>query len=161
MATRAKSPKPIKRKPRKRGPTSRLTFALVETALRRADGLQAAAAKALKCAQSTLSEHIGRDPRLQAVVAECRELFLDEAESALLNAVRCGEAWAVCFALKTRGRSRGYVERQAVEHTGLDGGPIAIEVVEGARAKLAHLIAVKYNPEPADPAAPQGETDAP
>jgi hypothetical protein len=38
----------------------------------------------------------------------------DDAESALYKAALAGEAWAVCFFLKTQAKDRGYVER--VQH---------------------------------------------
>ncbi|MEI8016283.1 MAG: hypothetical protein D4R81_07615 [Nitrospiraceae bacterium] len=41
-------------------------------------------------------------------------MFLDEAEAALHKAVMRGEAWAVCFTLKTQGKGRGYTERLEV-----------------------------------------------
>ena len=42
--------------------------------------------------------------------SELRESPLDNAESALDDAVDKGEGWAVCFLLKCLGRDRGYVE---------------------------------------------------
>ena len=33
------------------------------------------------------------------------------AELSLFKAIQTGEAWAVCFYLKTQGKDRGYVER--------------------------------------------------
>ena len=51
--------------------------------------------------------------------------MLDNTESALYVAALRGEAWAVCFLLKTQGKSRGYVER--AELTGKRGGPLRIK----------------------------------
>lgn len=56
--------------------------------------------------------------------------------------VRAGEAWAVCFWLKTRG---GWRETATLEHIGKDGGPIQhegarernIDVIEQLSARLA------------------------
>jgi hypothetical protein len=41
--------------------------------------------------------------------------MLDNVESALYTAALAGEAWAVCFFLKTQGKARGYVERSRDE----------------------------------------------
>ncbi len=57
-------------------------------------------------------------PKVQEALEDAREMMLDEAESALLKAVKSVEGWAVCFALKTVGKSRGYVER--TEHKIMD-----------------------------------------
>lgn len=66
---------------------------------------------------------------LQSVLDESRESLVDIAETALKRAVVGGEAWAVCFTLKTQGKRRGYVER--IEQTGANGEAqkLVIEVV--------------------------------
>lgn len=48
--------------------------------------------------------------------------FIGQAVGALHAAVRKGEAWAVCFALKTKGKHLGFTERHEV--TGKDGTPL-------------------------------------
>jgi hypothetical protein len=58
--------------------------------------------------------------------------FVDTAELKLRQAVINGEAWAVLFALRTKGKERGYVERQEV--TGKDGGGIEIKAVDYRQA---------------------------
>jgi hypothetical protein len=50
--------------------------------------------------------------------------MVDIAELKLRQQVQDGEAWAVKYILSTKGKSRGYVERQEV--TGKDGGAIVI-----------------------------------
>lgn len=57
----------------------------------------------------------------QAII-EARDTFdtelVDEGEIKLREAVRRGDAWAVKYVLSTKGRTRGYVERSEVEHSG-------------------------------------------
>lgn len=88
-----------------------------------------AVAKSLKVARKTVYAHIKASPYLQDVLADAREKSLDDAEDQLGNAVRKGEAWAVCFTLKTQGQERGYIEKTKTEVTGKDGGAIQTEVV--------------------------------
>jgi hypothetical protein len=38
--------------------------------------------------------------------------MIDNVESVLYSKALAGEAWAVCFFLKTQAKHRGYVERQ-------------------------------------------------
>ena len=71
-----------------------------------------------------LHKIISRSEQLQQVVHDARQSMCDNAESALNRAVINGEAWAVCFTLKTQAKDRGYVERTQQEITGRDGGPI-------------------------------------
>ena len=64
-----------------------------------------------------------RSERLQEVRMEAEEQALDLAEESLITAVKAGEAWAVlCFLLKTRGKKRGYTERQeaSIQVSGAD-----------------------------------------
>ena len=61
---------------------------------------------------------------LEAV--EPNELLIDFFESKLIERVNKGDTTATIFGLKTKGKSRGYVERQ--EHQ-IDGGfPTKIEI---------------------------------
>ncbi len=75
------------------------------------DGNLTAVAKKHSVDRTTVVKFVGRNKPLQQVLADAREGMLDDAESSLYAAVRLGQAWAVCFFLKTQGRARGYVER--------------------------------------------------
>jgi hypothetical protein len=57
-------------------------------------------------------------PKVQEAIDSFRGEFIDTAELSLKRAVMAGEGWAVCFALKTLGKERGYVEKQQIEHSG-------------------------------------------
>jgi hypothetical protein len=97
-------------------------------ALRQAKGMNSVAARLLHCNVQTVENYA----RLYPQVAECKrqekEAFLDAGELSLLRAVQNGEAWAVCFLLKTQGKLRGYIERAGVEISGPGGGAIEVEV---------------------------------
>jgi hypothetical protein len=97
--------------PKKRGRKPVLDPELVAAALAELQGNVAGAAKRFGVARQSVADLIEKRPALQTVVRDAREGMLDNAESALYRAVRAGEAWAVCFFLKTQGKSRGYVER--------------------------------------------------
>ena len=84
----------------------------IAEALRKTHGKVYAAADVLRCGVRTVYDYLGRFPELNELREHYRERFLDGAELKLEEAVIAGEAWAICFSLKTLGRSRGYVERQ-------------------------------------------------
>ena len=96
------------------------------TALKAASGMVYVAARKLGCSHTTIYTYAKRYPSVQDAINEERGYFVDTCEIALQRAVLAGEGWAVCFALKTLGKDRGYVEKQQIEHSGGDSlfGPL-------------------------------------
>ena len=90
-------------------------------------GNVAAIAKALHVSRGTVWNRVQSSPELQALLEDAREGMLDNAESSLYRAVIAGEAWAVCFLLKTQGKGRGYIEKVQQEHS----GDVVVRVVYG------------------------------
>ena len=64
-------------------------------------------------------------PELWDVIKEARESLIDDAESELHKQMFKGNIAALIFFLKTQGKSRGYVERQELEH----GGGVDVTIV--------------------------------
>ncbi|MBD3292310.1 MAG: hypothetical protein GF393_05260 [Armatimonadia bacterium] len=93
------------------------------------------AAKALGCARNTIAKRAEKEPEIAEAIRDAREAMVDEAEKSLFTAVKKGEAWAVCFCLKTQGKSRGYVERQQVEDV-TEPQPVELhlKVIEGVES---------------------------
>jgi len=90
---------------------AKLSRKKLTNALRQAMGNISAAARNLGMARSYISQVVNSDAELLQIAIDAREAMIDNAESALSLAVNRGEAWAVCFLLKTQGKVRGYVER--------------------------------------------------
>ena len=103
-----------------------LTADLAIEAVRNAQGNITAAARGLGISRTTLYKFINNHATVKSALRESRETMLDNAESVLYKKVLEGEAWAVCFFLKTQGKSRGYVERQEI--TGAEGKPVVIAI---------------------------------
>lgn len=78
--------------------------------------------------RSTIYEWIKREPSIAEAVDEARERAIDIAEASLTKQIAEGNTAATIFMLKTRGKSRGYVERQEI--TGANGGPIETRGVD-------------------------------
>lgn len=97
--------------------------------LEKYSGNLTAAAKALGVDRTTIYRHMEKHPTVRQALDTARETMIDNVESRLYKSALDGEAWAVCFFLKTQAKHRGYTERQEV--TGADGNEITIKVVYG------------------------------
>ena len=92
----------------------RFTVPQVVLALAQARGKIAVAARTLGCTRQTIYDYKARHPEIGVALEDAEELQLDMTELKLFQAIEKGEAWAICFYLKTKGRARGYVERHEV-----------------------------------------------
>jgi undecaprenyl pyrophosphate synthase len=63
--------------------------------------------------------------------SEVEEIELDFYENALRKQIKEGNAACIIFALKTRGRKRGYIEKNEVEHTGARPIQLVFEDIDG------------------------------
>lgn len=106
----------------------------VEQKLRELNGNMAAAARHFGVTRAAVWKLVQNHPSLKAAQLDSREGMKDNAESSLYRAVLAGEAWAVCFFLKTQAKDRGYIEQLAV--AGPDGGAIPIEFMANGTANL-------------------------
>jgi hypothetical protein len=75
-------------------------------------------------------------PELQDVRKFQYGLRGDLIESKLDAAIERGEPWAICFALKTQYRDRGYSERPESNHQ----PPIQVALAESEREKLMEIV---------------------
>lgn len=92
--------------------------AKIIAALKESRGLVAVAARKLGISRQQIYRRMQSNDQVREAVEEARDFTTDTAEAALFKAIAAGEAWAVCFYLKTQGKDRGYVEKQQLEHTG-------------------------------------------
>lgn len=106
-------------------------------ALQKSRGLISYASQILGCHPNTIRKQIERYPVIAAAYHDAKEKMLDVAENQLFAQVEAGEAWAICFYLKTQGWNRGYIERR--ELSGNADKPIHVRV-EDARDELAARI---------------------
>jgi hypothetical protein len=90
------------------GARAPLTISVVDEALKKCFGNMAAAARMLGVERTTIFRFVKKHPELNQCLETVRETMLDNAVSSLQKAVIDGESWAVCFYLKTQGKSRGF-----------------------------------------------------
>jgi hypothetical protein len=95
-----------------------VTNAKIIAALRDTRGMVTVAARKLGISRQQIYRRIESSEDVREALEESRDFTTDTAELALYKAIQDGEAWAVCFYLKTQGKERGYVEKQQIEHSG-------------------------------------------
>ena len=114
----------------------------------------------LKVSRTAINHRVAASTELTSLVSDLREGRLDLAESALDAAVAKGQAWAVCFLLKTRGKQRGYSERAVLEVKSTITQPIKQQSIAGPEVTQAALVAflgdfgIVFTPEPSVPELP-------
>ena len=91
-------------------------------ALDKSMGIVSRAAEAIGINRSSHYRWMNSDEEYREQVESINEKVIDIAEHHLLGQITGGNISAIIFFLKTKGKKRGYVERQ--ELTGKDGGPL-------------------------------------
>jgi hypothetical protein len=99
--------------------------AMIE-ALEKSLGIVTTACKAVGISRETHYRWTREDEAYKEAVQSIADIALDFAESQLHKRIKDGSDAAVIFYLKTKGKKRGYIERQEI--TGADDGPINIVV---------------------------------
>ncbi|PTY01667.1 hypothetical protein DB346_11590 [Verrucomicrobia bacterium LW23] len=93
--------------------------------LEKALGVKSSAARALGIDRRTVNNWIHADAEFAAAVLEIQEHAIDFVETHLFKSIQAGNVASIIFYLKTKGRSRGYVER--VERVGtLEAPPVQV-----------------------------------
>lgn len=84
-------------------------------ALEKSLGVVTAACKAVGIGRTTHYLWMQEDAEYKAAVEALSDVALDFAESQLHKQIKDGNSTATIFFLKTKGKKRGYIERQEVE----------------------------------------------
>jgi hypothetical protein len=84
-------------------------------ALEKSLGVVTTACKTAGIARVTFYEWYNNDPEFRAAVDDVENIALDFAESQLHKQIKDGEVSSTIFYLKTKGKARGYVEKQEID----------------------------------------------
>ncbi len=100
------------------------------TVIYKKQGILSQVAREMGVTLPTIYNYRDKYKSVAAAIISARDTFdvelVDEGEIKLREAVRNGEAWAVKYVLSTKGKRRGYVERQEI--TGADNEPLKIVI---------------------------------
>lgn len=87
------------------------------SALEKSLGVVTTAAKSAGIERQTHYKWLEKDPKYKKAVEELQEVAIDFAESKLFKAIENGAEASTIFYLKTKGKKRGYIEKQEFDHT--------------------------------------------
>lgn len=114
----------------------------IKQALKATGGFRTHAAEKLGISYNTLKQRIYKNKDLQQTCEEIRESHIDLAESKLMKKLKEEEPSAIYFTLKCLGKSRGYIEKQQLDHSSSDASmspPKQTSDVEMA-ARIASIV---------------------
>ncbi len=102
-------------------------------ALEKSLGVVTEACRKVGVGRTTFYGWLKDDKEFDAEVKDVQNIALDFVESKLFENIREGKTSEMIFYLKTKGKSRGYIERQEI--TGADGLPnnFKVEIIDNTK----------------------------
>jgi hypothetical protein len=91
---------------------------LIIGALEQSLGVVTTACAKADIPRSTFYKWYNEDEQFKSDVDAIQEITLDFAESQLFKQIKENNTTATIFFLKTKGKNRGYIERQEIQHSG-------------------------------------------
>jgi len=98
----------------------------IADAITKSKGILTAAARDLRCSRGTIYRYIDKYATVKHAYDEANETNIDFVETKLMEQINNGNITAIIFFLKTKGKHRGYVERQEV--AGVEDQPLGAVV---------------------------------
>ena len=99
-------------------------------ALEKSLGVVTSACKQVGIGRTTFYEWLKSDEQFARDVKDIENIALDFAESQLHHQIKDGNTTATIFYLKTKGKNRGYVERQETVELGDKDITVQVEVID-------------------------------
>jgi wyosine [tRNA(Phe)-imidazoG37] synthetase (radical SAM superfamily) len=87
-------------------------------ALEESLGVVTTACEKAKVTRTTFYNYYNDDPEFKKAADSIEDVAIDFAETQLYKQIKDGNPTSTIFYLKTRGKRRGYVEKQEMEHSG-------------------------------------------
>lgn len=84
--------------------------------------------KIVGLSRKTYYDYYNSDDEFASACDDCENIALDFVESQLHKQIKDGVPSSTIFYLKTKGKKRGYIEKQEVEHSGkIEGFKIVLD----------------------------------
>jgi len=104
-----------------------ITYDQIEDALKESKGILSVACEYLGCTRDVFELSLQKVLRLRKLKEDLEEAKLDDAEAKLQDNIKNGNLSALIFYLKTKGKSRGYVEGNM--HPQPPAKPMSVKIV--------------------------------
>ena len=107
-------------------------------ALTKSLGIVSTACLSVGVSRTTYYKYYNDDEQFQSQVDDISDIAIDFAESQLFELIKGGNITAVIFYLKTKGKKRGYVEKQELDLGNNFPNNITVKVVshDGTERKM-------------------------
>lgn len=128
--TKKAAPKKPQKKPAKKPPVKvDLKKNLMIEAMRKNLGIVSASCKMVGISRWTHYDWVKNDPNYAKEIEGISEDCIDFAEGQLLRKINSGDTIAILFYLKTKGKSRGFVEKSELGLTDKEGNDVKEQVI--------------------------------
>jgi len=97
-------------------------------AIRKSNGYKTVAGRMIGCTSVTIDNYMKKYPEIETVYNEVLDSKLDFAEGQLMKNIKEGKETSLIFFLKTKGKDRGYIERQEIQHPKSPGEPLTMKI---------------------------------
>ena len=97
---------------------TKITKQRFKEAVQGTGGIMLSIAKNLNASRSGVYKFCNKHPDMMELRHQEEEKIIDICENSLFTQAKDKEQWAVKYLLSTKGKKRGYVEKQEVEHSG-------------------------------------------
>lgn len=108
-------------------------------ALRENLGIVTPSCEQVKINRSTFYVWYSDDPDFKKQVDDINQIALDFVESQHYRLIESGNPASIIFHLKTKGKTRGYIEKTEIEHS----GSVDLDVTHATDLQLSEIIANK------------------
>lgn len=100
-----------------------------EKACKGSGGVLAVISRRLEVSRAAVTQYCQKNEWTKEVLEQENESINDLAESKLVENINKGDQRAIEFRLRCKAKTRGYIERQEIEHSGTMDNNINIQIV--------------------------------
>ena len=114
---------------------TRITIRNFTKAANKSGGIQTIIAERLGVSRAAVSLYVAKTPEAKEILEQEFEKIVDLAENTVFSKISKGDLKASELLLKTKGKTRGYIEKQEIQHDGLENVPIKIIIHNDVKEK--------------------------